>query len=145
MPLRGNPNAHFSADEAVAYYYCYNLDIIFIFILYFLLLSIIPYLVYLYFLVILRCLKGFSGQLCFTCFPNSSIFAIFVFSLTSLCKARFKIYQKVSLITPATKSFGKLSNWTSSQIKQMCSLVEALTPEQLLELSAKEVCYWMCF
>jgi len=60
-------------------------------------------------------------------------------SLTSLCKAKLKIYQKVSLITPATKSFGKISTWTSSQVKQICSLVEAMTPEQLLEIGAKEI------
>ncbi|XP_065070337.1 uncharacterized protein LOC135695271 isoform X2 [Rhopilema esculentum] len=60
-------------------------------------------------------------------------------SLTSICKARLKVYQKISLITPATKAFGSLSNWTSTQIKQMCNLVEALTPEQILELSAKEI------
>ncbi len=46
----------------------------------------------------------------------------------------------MSLITPASFAYGRISTWNSSSITKLCNLVEALTPEELLELGAKEVC-----
>eukprot|EP00794_Sanderia_malayensis_P018072 gene18072-19881_t len=60
-------------------------------------------------------------------------------SVTELCKVKLDVYQKMNLIIPATKSMGTMSTWTSAKITKLCNLVEALTPEELLELSAKEI------